>query len=98
MLCEHSSRFLIPILVSRFTEAWQCRVILPPIRGSQPEVFLSWCAHHHHQPTKGLRRPFERARHAHAPPTTRRRRVAGAPAARDLGAAATPLARRPLAT
>ena len=40
---------------------------------------------------------FERARHAHAPPTARRRRVAGAPAARDLGAAATPLARRPLA-
>jgi hypothetical protein len=34
--------------------------------------------------TKGLRRPFERARHAHAPPTARRRRVAGAPAARDL--------------
>ena len=35
--------------------------------------------------TQGLRRPFERARHAHAPPTARRRRVAGAPAARDLG-------------
>ena len=47
--------------------------------------------------TKGFRRPFERARHAHAPPTARRRRVAGALAARDLGAAATPLARRPLA-
>ena len=36
-----------------------------------------------HPPTKGLRRPFERARHAHAPPTARRRRVAGAPAARE---------------
>ena len=48
-------------------------------------------------PPQGLRRPFERARHAHAPSTARRRRVAGAPAARDLGAAATPLARRPLA-
>ena len=41
-------------------------------------------------PPKGFRRPFERARHAHAPSH-------GAPAARDLGAAATPLARRPLA-
>ena len=29
--------------------------------------------------TQGLRRPFERARHAHAPPTARRPRVAGAP-------------------
>ena len=27
VLCEHISRFQIPILVSRFTEAWQCRVI-----------------------------------------------------------------------
>ena len=68
--------------------------ILPPIRGSLPEVIRSCC---HHHPPQGLRRPFERARHAHAPPTARRRRVAGAPAARDLGAAATPLARRPLA-
>ena len=70
--------------------------ILPPIRGSLPEVIRS-CCHHHLHHHKVLRRPFERARHAHAPPTALRRRVAGAPAARDLGAAATPLARRPLA-
>ena len=69
--------------------------ILPPIRGSLPEVIRSWCAHHHHHQRSS--RPFERARHAHAPPTARRRRVAGAPAARGLGAAATPFARRPLA-
>ena len=24
--------------------------ILPPIRGSLPEVIRSWCAHHHHHP------------------------------------------------
>ena len=63
--------------------------ILPPIRGSQLEV-------------KGrsllLGRPGTQAvriaLHAHAPPTARRPRATGAPAARDLGAAATPLARR----
>ena len=42
-----------------------------PDRGSQPEVIRSRC-HHHPPTTKGLRRPFERARHAHAPPTARR--------------------------
>ena len=42
-----------------------------PDRGSQPAVIRS-CCHHHPPTTKGLRRPFERARHAHAPPTARR--------------------------
>ena len=37
------------------------------------EVIRS-CCHHHLPPLQGFRRPFERARHAHAPPTARRRR------------------------
>ena len=56
-----------------------CTSLLPPIRGSQPEVIRSWCCvRTTHPPApapKVLRRPFERARHAHAPPTARRRRV-----------------------
>ena len=69
------------------------KTTLPPIRGSQPEVIRSRC-HHHHTTTRSTTRFFAgrlTARHAHTPPTARRRRVAGALAARDLGAAAPPL-------
>ena len=32
---------------------WQGIIcILPPIRGSLPEVIRSWCAHHHHHHTR----------------------------------------------
>jgi hypothetical protein len=79
--------------------------ILPPIRGSQPEVYNSELVppppHHHHTKVfagrlnaRGTRTRLPRRAGGAWP--ARRRRVAGAPAARDLGAAATPLARRPL--
>ena len=72
-------------------------VILPPIRGSLPEVIRSWCAHHHHH-----HKVFAGRLNARGTRTRLPRRPGGAwPARRrrdrDLGAAATPLARRPLA-
>ena len=70
--------------------------VLPPIRGSQPEVIRSWCAHH--PPPK----VFAGRLNARGTRTRLPRRAGGGwPArrrpARDLGAAATPIARRPLA-
>ena len=32
----------------RSNNSWRLLRILPPIRGSLPEVIRSWCAHHHH--------------------------------------------------
>ena len=74
--------------------------VLPAIRGSLPEVIRSWCAHHHHQPPPP--KVFAGRLNARGTRTRLPRRAGGAwptdaPVARDLGAAATPLARRPLA-
>ena len=75
----------------------------PPIRGSLPEVIRSWCAHRVRTTTTTTPQPKVFAGRLNARGTRTRlpRRAGGAwpggaPAARDLGAAATPLARRPL--
>ena len=49
--------------------------VLPPIRGSLPEVIRSWCAHHHHHHhhTRSSRGRFEWSARFHRPS----RRVAG---------------------
>ena len=77
----------------------QVENLLPPIRGSQPEVIWSWCAHHHHHPQK----VFAGRLNARSTRTRLPRRAGGArprPARPrrepllGLDAAATPLARR----
>ena len=60
-------------------------MVLPPIRGSLPEVIRSWCAHHHHHhhhPPKvfagRLNARGTRARASHGAPAARGRRAGGA--------------------
>ena len=50
----------------------QVSITLPPIRGSQPEIIRSWCAHHPPPPkvffTGRLNARAARGTHAHAAP------------------------------